>query len=240
MRVLKPLVLFLVLTTNLVFPAQGWADEADKDEAGKKEPVPFREVELLSGKNGEDEIGVVHKVLQRLKEKGIVDEAGIDEIVTELEHRDKKVNIDTQGDGAKLRIGFDSDFDESMDIGEMLVAILAIVLIFGTPVIIVALVSFNGYRRRKLLHDNVNRLIEQGRDIPPELFDYFEGTSIGKNGLRSSLHRGMMLLAVGLGAFVSLSMLAGVEVGSLGLIPLFMGLAYLITWRLQQSKTSLD
>ncbi len=240
MRVLKPLVLFLVLTTNLVFPAQGWADETDKDEADKKELVPFREVELLSGKNGEDESGVVHKVLQRLKEKGIVDEAGIDEIVTELEHRDKKVNIDTQGDGAKLHIGIDSDFDESMDIGEMLVAILAIVLIFGTPVIIVALVSFNGYRRRKLLHDNVNRLIEQGRDIPPELFDYFEGTSIGKNGLRSSLHRGMMLLAVGLGAFVSLSMLAGVEVGSLGLIPLFMGLAYLITWRLQQSKTSLD
>lgn len=162
----------------------------------------------------------LNKILRTLKEKGLIDANEMEDALTALE----------ADNGRKLTVNIDTGRSDGNSVNETLVATLAILLIFGTPVMIVALVSFNGYRRRKLLHDNVNQLITQGKDIPPQLFDYFEGSGNSNNSLKN----GLVLIATGIGTLISLSILAGLEVGSIGLIPLFLGLAYLLTWKLTE------
>lgn len=112
------------------------------------------------------------------------------------------------------------------------VGVLAVLLIFSTPIIIVLIVSYAGYRKRKLFHDNLNMLIEQGRDLPPELFDYFE--SGGRPN--KSFHTGVISCAVGLGIFFCFNYVGNDQLAAIGLIPLVMGVAYLLIWKLDSRE----
>lgn len=169
---------------------------------------------------------VVSKVLDKLQQRGLIEEE-------EANALNRELAAAASDDSEYLRADWAGGYaGDNPEVKAVLAA--AIVALFGTPVLIVGLVSINNYRRRKLLHDNINKLIEQGRDLPPELLKHFE------NGpdKRNDLDKGMKYIALGLGIGISLSILRDVSVGSLGLIPLFLGLAHLLIWKLDQLQAN--
>ncbi len=179
-------------------------------------------LDLTISLDGEDN-EIARKVLKRLTEKGLIDPEDI-------------IDVDPNEfiiDGDKK--GFDhSGHDHGPDFDEtIIIPILAIILIFGSPLFIVALIGFQNYRKRKLLHDNVNKLIEKGMDIPPEIFDYFEGK---QKKPTNHLKKGIMQAAIGIAVIIWLAAVAGGDVATIGLIPLFIGIANIVIYKLDTPK----
>lgn len=200
---------------------QGNLQIKTRDESGESTEVSVD----LGEEFGSD---LSRRILSRLESKGIVDGGGL---VTERALSDVPKNV---------RIGISGDLD--FDGGDLshqrggsdmdwLVPVVAVLAVFGTPILIVWLVTRNSYRKKQLLMDNINRMVAEGRDIPPELLDAMEGESP-----RNMKDRGFTLIAVGLALFIWLTAAAGAEVGSLGLIPLFIGVARYINWKLDNRQ----
>lgn len=110
-----------------------------------------------------------------------------------------------------------------------LVPVVAIVMVFGMPVLIVASVLSFKHKRRQLVHQNISQMIEKGMEIPEHLLASAEVRS--KPG--SALRTGMVLLAAGLGVIAFFYIVGAPQVIGLGLIPLLIGLAYLLVWKLE-------
>ncbi|GAA6151431.1 DUF6249 domain-containing protein [Pseudoteredinibacter isoporae] len=120
------------------------------------------------------------------------------------------------------------------DFLEALVAVVAIVLIFGMPVLIVGVVMYGRYKRRELINKSIDKMLESGQEIPAEIFQ--EAT--GKDE-KSTLSKGVMLIAIGLGLMGFLGAVAG-EVGAVGLIPALIGAAHLFIWKTEQAQQKDD
>jgi hypothetical protein len=115
-----------------------------------------------------------------------------------------------------------------------LVAIIVPATLFLT--ILLGLVSTHMLRIRKQaqLHQTLRLMIEKGSDIPPELF-------APPSSAHSDLRRGLVLVGVGLSLLILIGMVEGFASGSwaVGLIPSFIGVAYLIVWQfLQRAEKS--
>ena len=120
-----------------------------------------------------------------------------------------------------------------MDIEGMggIIALLAVILVFGTPVIIVIAILIHKARRTAAIHDTVVRLAEKGLPVPPELFVE------RRPDTTSPLHKGVILVAVGLGLIVFfLTMQDRQAPWGVGTIPLLIGIGYLIVWKLEGTK----
>lgn len=107
----------------------------------------------------------------------------------------------------------------------MIVAIVAIGLGALAPVLLLACLLFYKHRKLKLTHETILQLAAKGAPIPPQLLaQHCEQRA-------SDLRRGSVLFFIGVALAIFLS-----EVGapwSLGLIPMFAGIGYLITWKLE-------
>ena len=121
-----------------------------------------------------------------------------------------------------------------MEIDSMggIIALLAVILVFGTPVIIVIAILIHKARRTAAIHDTVVRLAEKGLPVPPELF-----VERRPDDTSSALHKGVILVAVGLGLIVFfLTMQDRQAPWGVGTIPLLIGIGYLIVWKLEGKK----
>jgi len=111
------------------------------------------------------------------------------------------------------------------------VAILVPASFFASVVVIIALLVGIRLKKTKILHETIRSMIEKGQPIPPELLR----PQAPPEAPRSDLRRGLVLIGVGLGV-------AGMAWGShffswtIGLIPLLIGVAFLITWKLESNK----
>ena len=115
-----------------------------------------------------------------------------------------------------------------------IVALLAVVFAFGTPVVIVIAILMHKARRTQRLHETVIRLAEKGQPVPPELF-----VDRPSEDMRSSLHKGVVLIAVGLGLIIFfLTLPDRYAPWGVGMIPLLIGVGYLIVWWLESRKES--
>ncbi|GAA5442299.1 hypothetical protein Misp06_00473 [Microbulbifer sp. NBRC 101763] len=169
------------------------------------------------------------RIIEKLESKGILDDRG--QVVEEaLDQVPENVEIGlTRHYDHKARFWDRAHNTEPLE--SWLVPIIALICIFGMPVLIVWLVTHNSYRKKQLVVENINRMVAEGRDVPPEMLDMLEG-----NSPRSPADRGITLIAVGAAVFIWLTALAGFGVGSLGLIPLFIGLARFINWKLDNKQ----
>jgi len=111
----------------------------------------------------------------------------------------------------------------------MIVAIFAISLGALAPVLLVISVLLYKHRKLKLTHQTIIELASKGAPIPPQMLaQHCESRA-------SDLRRGLVLFSIGAGLAIFLS-----EVGapwSLGLIPMFAGVGYLITWKLERDDS---
>ena len=152
----------------------------------------------------------------------------------------EKLSVKVEGlsDEEKLKIlqrmGGDSiDFDRDGDIpaGAVAVSIIAIVMVFGTPIfILVALLYFSGRRRRQKV-ELVNTYLQNGQEVPAHVMQGFDDNS-NENLLRS----GITLSTVGLGLIVGFAVAGNEVVSGIGFIPLFIGLGRLGFWYLDERK----
>ena len=113
-----------------------------------------------------------------------------------------------------------------------IIAMMTVILVFGTPVIIVLAILMHRARRTQRIHETVLKLAEKGLPIPPDLF-----IDRPPEDMRSSLHKGVVLIAVGLGLTIFFLTLPERNVPwGVGMIPLLIGIGYMIVWWLESRK----
>jgi hypothetical protein len=126
------------------------------------------------------------------------------------------------------------DWEGNIGVGESIVAILAILFIFGTPIMLVVVVLYALHRKRRLAVDMASKFLASDQPVPPEVWQGLAGNT----SPRSNLHKGMIMLGVGVGVFLSFWLMGAMEAAYLALIPLFIGIAQLLIWNLEKHKAS--
>lgn len=172
---------------------------------------------------------ILSEIVAELEEEGVNVDGNI--IITkDSDGDDQKAVIKSIVVSAKADSEEDTGFGGSMNtFFEAMTAIVAIIMVFGMPLMIVGLVLFARHKRQALINDRVNKILESGQEIPPGVFD----EAVGKE--KSTYSKGVMLIAIGLGVFIFLGSLAGFNVGSVGLIPALIGLAHIVIWKTDES-----
>ena len=112
-----------------------------------------------------------------------------------------------------------------METTEAVIAIIGMLVTFGLPLLLVAVILFYKHRRQRMIHETIARLAERGLPVPPELLN---PPRRGHSGLRG----GMVLIGLGIGLAVFMYEMHGSW--SIGLIPGLMGLALLIAWAIEK------
>lgn len=112
-----------------------------------------------------------------------------------------------------------------------LAGILFAAFAVSVPVLIVIVVLVFAQKKRRQRAELVARFIESGQEVPRELLvDHAEPADMGGE---PNLRRGVLLMGIGLGLLIALGVLAGWQIGALGLIPFFIGLARVVIWKLE-------
>jgi hypothetical protein len=118
-----------------------------------------------------------------------------------------------------------------MDINVTIVVVVALMVTFGMPIIMVAIVSMYKMRKNRLTHGTILALAEKGMSVPPELLVPPQRPLPTKSDLKT----GILLLSAGLG--ISLFFFEiNVSGVSLGAIPILMGLGYIIVWKIEKKS----
>lgn len=150
---------------------------------------------------------------------------------THLSASDKKDIADALRNMGPITINASGSGGSHESPGELAVAMLAIIFIFGSPIMIVAAVLYWAYRRRRLTHETINQYLASGKEIPPQVMEAMLSDRKPKN----SLQKGLALSGTGLGIFLCFLLIGSTAAASFGLIPLFIGLAQLLIWKLEKN-----
>jgi len=105
---------------------------------------------------------------------------------------------------------------------------------FALPVCVVALVLYYRHRHSVMLHDTLRLMIEKGVAIPPELLKPPVRFNLVRKG--NDFRTGLILVGIGLGLLGIRMFDDHAAVGAVGFIPLFIGVAFLISWKLSQKS----
>jgi len=116
-------------------------------------------------------------------------------------------------------LGFGA-FDGAGDMNGMIIAIVAMSLIFGAPVLVVLSILWYKLLQARRMHDTIRILAEKGLPVPPELLPRTPGGATDRR-------RGILLIAVAAGLWLFLVFVHGPW--GLAAIPLALGCGYLIT-----------
>jgi hypothetical protein len=90
-------------------------------------------------------------------------------------------------------------------------------------------------RQRRITHETIRLMIEKGLPVPPELF--IDRKVADQRIVRPNrdLRRGIVLIAAGIGV-VAFFGVDHSHIWALGLIPLLMGVGYIIVWKIDRSQ----
>ena len=114
-----------------------------------------------------------------------------------------------------------------MENSEAVIAIVGLLVTFGLPLLLVAVILYYKHRRMRMMHETIARLLEKGLPVPPEML---EPPRRGHSGLRG----GMVLLGLGIGLSAFMFEMRGSW--AIGLIPGLMGLALIIVWAIERNS----
>jgi len=128
-----------------------------------------------------------------------------------------------------------SDF---ADVLGVLIGLVSAVLVLSIPILYMVLRARRSQKAMELIHAQRMAAIEHGLELPPASLDFGIEKSLGKP--RTALLPGLMWLFVGLA--ISGSASTGFDGPPLfvGLVPVGIGLAYLIYYFVEERKSLLD
>lgn len=159
----------------------------------------------------------------------LVNETSISENKTAPSSLQAKSDVDLPV-GEMLKRDFEVDLNNNI---ELLIPIFGIVFTFGTPIVIIWIIAAYGARRRRLMHETIEKFINAGLPIPDEIFTDTKPAS----GTDRARHKGIVMTFLGLALLIVLSELADPQVATIALIPMFMGIAYLVSWKLSKTDS---
>ena len=105
------------------------------------------------------------------------------------------------------------------------VAIIGMLVSFGLPLALVALILFYKHRKLRMVHETIARLAEKGLPVPAELIEPPQRGSAAMRG-------GLVLIGLGIALALVLPQVDGPW--SIGLIPGLMGVARLLAWAIEK------
>lgn len=111
----------------------------------------------------------------------------------------------------------------------VLVGLVAVVLIFSTPIIIVLAMLRRSSNRQKMVNELALKLAEKGQQIPPELF-------LEPVRQRSDQRRGIIWMAVGAGMFLGGVFSGDSDLMGWGCVPLMVGVGFFLAARLEKRQ----
>lgn len=164
----------------------------------------------------------------------LVDEV-IGELKAEWKDLDQEQRQEVKDALRSFQEGINITIPDSFSFGglsSVIVPIFAILFTFGSPVLVIALLLLFSYRKRKQRDALVEKFINAGKDVPPEVLATFNDNAVSGNNLQ----RGLILSGIGSGLFLFLGMLVGWGVASVALIPLCIGIARLLIWKLSEQQ----
>jgi hypothetical protein len=111
------------------------------------------------------------------------------------------------------------------------IPLLILLILFTVPLAFASGVFFARYRNFHHLNQTVRKLLESGVSVPPEILTPLPPTGPPM----SNLNKGLNLIWSGFSLFFLFRVVShSREAMSLGLIPIFIGLAYLLHWFLDR------
>jgi hypothetical protein len=116
------------------------------------------------------------------------------------------------------------------DFVKLLIPLSGILFSAVIPVVIVWLFLRARTERNRLAYETAVMLADRGQPVPPELF-------VNVNQRTSDLRRGIVLLMFGAALTIALYELG--TFWTFGLIPIFMGIGYLIVWQIERSQAQI-
>ena len=120
-------------------------------------------------------------------------------------------------------------FDLGSKTSETVIAVTAIVFIFGLPLFIIFVVFFFRYKNRKAKYRLAEQALASGQQLPENFFKEAAATDIRSKGINN--------IFVGIGLFIFLWAITGeFGLGCIGLLIMFTGFGQLVIYYTQQSK----
>lgn len=138
-------------------------------------------------------------------------------------------------DGVEINIS-GSELGFGAIIGRIFAFIIFFLLTFGLPFTIIALILFYKHRKRRQRMELVSKFIDAGKEVPEEILR--DVTDIDSTD--NSLKKGIRLIGVSTGVLLFLGILVGWGIASVALIPLFIGIARVVSWKLSNSDQATE
>ena len=207
-----------LLAVLLVLPT-AWAEPPEEEDKNKQVEIS---IQAEIGDEATEEPDPIDQLIERMAGKLDAEDQLSAEEKAQIKQEVRKA-LENLSD---VRVGRGEGFMA------MVIGLITVILIFGGPIIIVGIALYSSYRKRRLTHDTINKYVESGKDIPAEVLDGLHRQTHPKG----NLHKGLVMVGVGLGIFLCFLIFGSPEVGALGLIPLFIGLAQLLVWKLEKRK----
>ncbi len=145
-----------------------------------------------------------------------------------------------------------SGFGDNLLGADVIVPVVAMVLLFGGPILLLIVLAILHYRakarRQQNINMNIDKLLAEGRDIPLEML-LGEEVTVVKPVVRSgvvvtsprddnTLQKGVRNIGLGTGWLLFLTIMFGINIGSFGFIFIGLGISQLVIWKLSSPNVS--
>jgi hypothetical protein len=145
-----------------------------------------------------------------------------------------------------------SDFGDNLLGADVIVPVVAMVLLFGGPILLLIVLAILHYRakarRQQNINMNIDKLLAEGRDIPLEML-LGEEVAVVKPVVRSgvvvttprddnTLQKGVRNIGLGTGWLLFLTIMFGINIGSFGFIFIGLGISQLVIWKLSGTSAT--
>jgi hypothetical protein len=166
--------------------------------------------------------------------KKILGKEAANELKTELKdlNEDEREELRDLFSGKAFHIG-DGD-SGGLGFGEFMIAMTAIIFSLGMPIIILALFLYFGHRKRKQKMELISSYLAANQPVPEHVMADFGSDANANSPFRS----GLTLTLVGIAIVIFFLGVGASEAAALGLIPVGIGLARLISWKYDQGNSN--
>lgn len=148
-----------------------------------------------------------------------------------------------------------SSFGDNLLGADVIVPVVAMVLLFGGPILLLIVLAILHYRakarRQQNINMNIDKLLAEGRDIPLEML-LGEEAAVMKPAMPArpgivlasprddaTMQKGVRNIGLGTGWLLFLTIMFGINIGSFGFIFIGLGISQLVIWKLSSTSNNI-